>query len=137
MNGERRSRRTRVVALIAPGDGPHLVSPGVVPIREWTRSPRSIRELGDALADCLSLLRDDPRRFERAAIGWHARWCSSLPALTLAEAQAALNALSTLQGAGAVHGARELRRLCVRYGMQDTAEVLRRWMEQVGAPRGA
>jgi hypothetical protein len=131
MSGEQ--RQPRVVALIAPGDGPHLVSPGVVPVREWTRPGRSGRGLADALRDCLSLLPDDPERFEREAVEWHARWCACLPALTLAEAQAALSSLGAFQDAGGGDGAHELRRLCVRYGMPDVAEVVRREIAQAGA----
>jgi hypothetical protein len=132
MNGERWSRQARIVALIAPGDGPHLVAPGVVPVREWTRPTRAGQGVADALRECLSLLPDDPERFEREAVEWHARWCACIRALTLSEAQAALDALGSFQGARAEAAARELRRLCARHGMSDVAEVLRHWIAHVG-----
>src|SRR5437763_1509743 len=55
-------------------------------------------ELDDALAITL-LLRDDPRRYERAAIRWAARYVSEQEAVTLEEARVLVEALLEL-GAG-------------------------------------
>jgi hypothetical protein len=55
---------------------------------------------------------------------WHARWCTLVPALTLAEAQVALANLEALQGPDAVEGARALRSLFDRHGSLELAVVL-------------
>jgi hypothetical protein len=135
MSVQQRSRLARVLAVISPGDGPHLVAPGGVPVREWTRPTCPSDGLDGALASCLARLPDDSESFERAALGWHARWCARLPALTLAEAHSGLDALKAFQGVDAIGGALELRRLCVRHGLWDVAEILRRWIVQLETSR--
>jgi len=52
------------------------------------------------LEDALVLLyhRAGDQRFERAALRWHARACVEIPAISLAGAAAALQALATLSG---------------------------------------
>jgi hypothetical protein len=48
--------------------------------------------LDDALAS-LVLLRDDERRFDRAVVRWHARFCLEIAAIGPSEAQLGLAAL--------------------------------------------
>ncbi len=56
--------RRRLVALIVPGDGPHLV----VPYRSLTESMRPRVSIADELALCLTMLDQDPDlRASRAA----------------------------------------------------------------------
>jgi len=73
--------RRRLVALIVPGDGPHLVAP----YRSPAKSMRPRVSVADELGLCLTMLDQDPERFERAAASWHAR-CSDLADLTLVDA---------------------------------------------------
>jgi hypothetical protein len=118
----------RVVAVIDPGARPHLVA--AVGMNAPDRRPisPSLPRLDSALSACLATLRDEPARFERAAMVWHARWCTLLPELTLAEAKLALGGLEALQGPQAVEGAQALRRLCDLHGLADVAGVLDRWI---------
>ena len=70
----------RVLAVIAPGDGPHLLWPPVTAgPGAGSRSPTSLL--------MLRAVNEEPARFEVAAAAWHARWCINLPTLTLAEDQ--------------------------------------------------
>jgi hypothetical protein len=118
----------RLLAVIAPGDGPHLVGPPAT-VEHWTTRPaKSRRSLADDLAHCLTTLRQDPERFQRAAAGWHARWCIDLEPLTLTEAQTALTALRALDGPSSADAARVLRYLCLLHGQRETPEVLERWI---------
>jgi hypothetical protein len=116
--------RRRLVALIVPGDGPHLVAPYRSPVE----SMRPRVSVADELATCLTLLEPDPERFERAATSWHARWCSEVADLTLVDAHTALTALESLAGPNGIDAARVLRYLCVRHGQHGTPEVLERWI---------
>jgi hypothetical protein len=118
--------RRRLVALIVPGDGPHLVAPYSSP----AESIRPRVSVADELAMCLTMLDDDPERFERAATSWHARWCSDLADLTLVDAHTALTALESLAGPNGVDAARVLRYLCVRHGQRAVPAVLERWIAQ-------
>jgi hypothetical protein len=122
------SRHARIVAVITPGEGLHVVA------SEGSRADRQGRTtlarptLVDALTSCLVMLQDEPERFQRAAVVWHARWCTLVPALTLAEAQVALANLKALQGPSAVEGTRALRRLFDRHGSRELAVVLEDWI---------
>ena len=72
----------RLLAVIAPGAGPHLIGPPAA--SHWTTRPaRSRVSLADELANCLTMLEEDPERFQCAAASWHARWCIDLATLTL------------------------------------------------------
>jgi hypothetical protein len=95
--------------------------------------------VADELALCLSMLDQDPGRFERAAASWHARWCGDLADLTLVDAHTALAALESLAGPNATDAARVLRYLCVRHGQRAVPEVLERWIAKRAraAPRQA
>lgn len=118
----------RVVAVIAPGDGPHLLWPPLKAGRRRARPATRRLSLAGELAACLRMLDDEPRQFERAATHWHARWCIDRPTLTLTEAQAALTALEAIGGAARADGARALRSLCVLHGQREAADVLDRWI---------
>lgn len=116
--------RRRLVGFIVAGDGPHLVAPYSSP----AGSVRPRVSLADELATCLTMLEEDPARFERAATSWHARWCSDVAELTLVDAHTALTALESLAGPQGTDAARVLRYLCARNGQHGTAEVLERWI---------
>ena len=53
--------------------------------------------LPDAL-ELVLLLVDDPRRFRRAALRWHARYCAEVPDVGFEEAHAVLACLAGLAG---------------------------------------
>ena len=53
--------------------------------------------LPDAL-ELVLLLVDDPGRFQRAALHWHARYCAEVPDVGFEEAHAVLACLSGLAG---------------------------------------
>jgi hypothetical protein len=129
MTGGARSgpRPPRVLAVIAPGHGPHLLAPSAA--TAWARAtPDARREsLPRALAACVELLESDPPRFQRAATAWHARWCAGLPTLTLADALVTLAALEALAGPDPGAAARELSRLAIHHGHHDLARVFDRW----------
>lgn len=112
----------RVLAVIAPGDGPHLLWPPA------TAGRRRRLSLADELAQCLRAVNEEPARFEVAAAAWHARWCIDLPTLTLTEAQTALTALQAIAGPTGADAAKVLRYLCLLHGQRDTPVVLERWI---------
>lgn len=120
------SSRRGLVALIVPGHRPHLVAP----YRSPAESMRRRVSVADELALCLTMLDQDPERFERAAASWHARWCSDLADLTLVDAHTALTALESLAGPNGTDAARVLRYLCVRHGQRAVPEVLECWIAQ-------
>ena len=93
-------------------------------------SPHVIRRLAldDALVVCLAVLDEEPALYERVAATWHARWCTFLPKLTLADALVALKALEALPGPRGGDGARALRELSARHGLEEVAEVLDDWL---------
>lgn len=88
--------------------------------------------LDDALRICLAYLDESRDRFEPRAVAWHARWCCEAPALTLAEAGAALRAVGALAGPSseAIAGAKTLRALSLRHGLEDVAAELGAWVSQ-------
>jgi hypothetical protein len=80
--------------------------------------------LGDALAlvELYAAKRD--RRFERAALRWHARLGQEVASLTLEEAALALNALLTLDRLPADGTAQEaLYALCRRHGLKPPRAI--------------
>ena len=81
--------------------------------------------LDDALA-LLVLLRDDERRFDRAVVRWHARFCLEVPEVGASEAQLALAALRSLSGPGVTAGAAALMALSERHGLTAGTEALGR-----------
>jgi hypothetical protein len=121
----------RLLAVIAPGAGPHLVGPPST--SHWTTPPaRSHGSLADELTRCLTMLEGDPERFASAAASWHARWCIDLAPLTLADSQRALTALREIAGPRGSDAAGVLRDLCLLHGQRGTPEVLERWIARRG-----
>ena len=119
----------RLLAVITPGDGPHLLAPTVAAYR--SRRATSRVSLDDELAMCLARLDDDPHAYERAAASWHARWSVEEPTtLTLAETHTAMTLLRAIAGPRGAEAARTLRYLLLVHGQTGTAEVLRRWLER-------
>jgi hypothetical protein len=82
--------------------------------------------LPDAL-ELVLLLVDDPRRFRRAALRWHARYCAEVPDVGFAEAHAVLACLSGLAGRRPKAAAAALAELVRRRGLERASEALVRW----------
>jgi hypothetical protein len=89
-------------------------------------------QLADALAVCLVFLRDEPERYGRAAVRWHARLCLDSPALGLPEAQLALAALAALSGEDPSSAAAVLCGLCDTAGHRDVRRRVEQWLERTG-----
>jgi hypothetical protein len=72
-----------------------------------TAAARELPRVGldDALRLLLVYHHAHDRRFERAALRWHARLCAETPRLRLAEAATALQALTALARGDLEHGA--------------------------------
>ena len=82
--------------------------------------------LPDAL-ELVLLLVDDPRRFRRAALRWHARYCAEVPDVGFEEALAALACLAGLSAQRPKAAAAALAELVRRRGLERASEVLIRW----------
>jgi len=82
--------------------------------------------LPDAL-ELVLLLVDDPKRFRRAALRWHARYCGDLPDVGFEEAHAVLACLAGLAGRRPKPAASALAELVHRRGLEGASEVLNRW----------
>jgi hypothetical protein len=67
------------------------------------------------------------KRYERAAISWHTRFCSYAPGLTFTDAQAMMRALAALPGSERAVAAARLAALSRRYGLDDVAETVESW----------
>jgi hypothetical protein len=82
--------------------------------------------LPDAL-ELVLLLVDDPRRFRRAALRWHARYCAEVPDVGFEEAHAVLACLAGLAGRRPKAAAAALAELVRRRGLERAGEVLLCW----------
>ena len=82
--------------------------------------------LPDAL-ELLLLLVDDPRKFRRAALRWHARYCAEVEDVGFEEAHAVLACLAGLAGRRPKPAAAALAELVRRRGLERAGEVLVRW----------
>ena len=122
------SPRHRLLAVISPGDGPHLLAPTVAAYRSRRATPRV--SLEEELALCLALAGQHPDRYRRSAASWHARWCVEVAALSVAETHTALTLLQAIAGPRGRDAARALRYLCLVHGEDRTADVLHRWLEE-------
>jgi hypothetical protein len=120
------SPHRRLLAVIAPGEGPHLLAPTMAVYRSRRATPRV--SLEDELATCLAFLDRDARRYERAAASWHARWCVELTTLTVAEIDLAMTLLRAIAGPRGIAAARTLRSLCLGHGQDAVAETLERYV---------
>ena len=118
----------RLLAVIAPGAGPHLVGLPATAGQWSTRPARPRLSLADELTNCLTMLEEDPERFPCAAASWHARWCIDVAPLTLTKAQTALTALQAIAGPEGTDAAGVLRYLCQLHGQRGTPEVLESWI---------
>jgi hypothetical protein len=82
--------------------------------------------LAEAL-ELLLLIRDqEPAKFERAALRWHARLCADVKTMPLGEALTVLALLEQLRGKRADAAARSLSELLYRRGLEPACEVLMR-----------
>jgi hypothetical protein len=93
--------------------------------------------LEHGLLVCLGLLNHDRDCFEPAAVGWHARWCETVPGARIAESRAVLSALEALGCADPSVGARALRALCQQHQLQGVTAVLDHWLEGRSQPVAA
>ena len=82
--------------------------------------------LPDAL-EVVLLLVDDPGRFRRAALRWHARYCGEVPGVGFEEAHAVLACLAGLAGRRPNSAAEALAALVHSRGLKLASEVLLRW----------
>jgi hypothetical protein len=121
------SPRHRLLAVISPGHGPHLLAPTVAAYRSRRATPKV--SLEDELAMCLATLEHDLDRYHRAAASWHARWCVELATLTVAETHTTMTLLRALAGPRGTEAARILRYLALTHGEDRVAEVLERWLD--------
>jgi hypothetical protein len=83
--------------------------------------------LTDALELCLLLCERDPRRYERAALRWHGRYCREVDGVSLDEGQAVLALLAALRGSRRLAVAVSLAELFDRRQLHQASEVLIRW----------
>jgi hypothetical protein len=72
----------------------------------------------------------EPRRYERAALRWHGRYCREFKDARLEEGQAVLATLAAIAGERGYSAARALAGLLDRRGLERAAEVLVRWAAQ-------
>jgi hypothetical protein len=82
--------------------------------------------LPDAL-ELVLLVVDDSRRFRRAGLRWHARYCAEVPDVGFEEAHAVLACLAGLAGRRPKAAAAALAELVHRRGLERASEVLVRW----------
>jgi hypothetical protein len=83
--------------------------------------------LVEALELVLLLCRREPRRYPRAALRWHARYCDEMKDVGLEEAQVILAALVALPSARGHAAARAMSELLDRRGLERAGEALVRW----------
>jgi hypothetical protein len=82
--------------------------------------------LPDAL-ELVLLLVDDPGRFRRTALRWHARYCAEVDDVGFEEAHAVLACLAGIGGGRPKLSAPALAELVRRRGLERASEVLIRW----------
>ena len=75
------------------------------------------------------LVVDDPKRFRRAALRWHARYCGDLPDVGFEEAHAALACLAGSAGRRPKAAASALAEIVHRRGLEQSSEALMRWAD--------
>ena len=83
--------------------------------------------LPDAL-ELVLLLVDDPRRFRRAALRWHARYCAEVQDVGFEQAHAVLACLAGLAGRKPKVAAESLAALVHCRGFRQAGEALLRWI---------
>ena len=82
--------------------------------------------LPDAL-ELVLLVVDEPARFRRAALRWHARYCAEIQDVGFEEAHAVLACMAGLVGRRPKSSAAALAELVHRRGLERASEVLIRW----------
>jgi hypothetical protein len=82
--------------------------------------------LPDAL-EIVLLLVEEPGRFRRAALRWHARYCGELQDVGFEEAHAVLACLAGLAARRPKAAAAALAELVHRCGLERASEALLRW----------
>ena len=82
--------------------------------------------LPDAL-ELVLLLVDEPGKFRRAALRWHARYCGEVSDVGFEEAQAVLACLAGLAGRRPKPAASALAELVHRRVLERASGVLMRW----------
>jgi hypothetical protein len=85
--------------------------------------------LADALELSLLICEKEPKRFDRAALRWHGRYCREVADVTLEEGQAVLALLAALRGQRAPAAARALADLFDRRLLLQASEALVRWAD--------
>lgn len=97
-----------------------------------TAAARELAQLGlaDALRLCLVYARDDPGRFDRAIVRWHARLCLDADGLDRPTAQTALAAACSLPGPHGRDACGLLAAIAAAHGLPEVAEVLDQWCER-------
>jgi hypothetical protein len=83
--------------------------------------------LVEALELCLLVLDREPRRYGRAALRWHGRYCNQQRDVGLEEGVVVLAALATLPAPRGKTAARPLADLLDRRGLERAGEALMRW----------
>jgi hypothetical protein len=87
--------------------------------------------LAEALAVTLVFLPQEPDRYERACVRWHARWClEARPRPD--EAGLALAALRALPGSARAAAGEALVELLEARGLGDAARVMGAWLAPAG-----
>src|SRR5688500_11438572 len=82
--------------------------------------------LPDAL-EIVLLLVDEPGKFRRAALRWHARYCREVPDVGFEEANGVLACLAGLTGRRPKAAASALAEIVHRRGLERASEALIRW----------
>ena len=82
--------------------------------------------LPDAL-ELVLLLVDDPRRFRRAALRWHTRYCAEVPDVGFEDSHAVLACLAGLAGRWPKAAAAAVAELVRRRGLERASDILIRW----------
>jgi hypothetical protein len=77
----------------------------------------------------------EPKRFDRAALRWHGRYCREVADVTLEEGQAVLALLAALKGERPPAAARALADLFDRRLLLQASEALMRTLEVHAARR--
>ena len=90
--------------------------------------------LPEALAICLDMV--GSKRYERAAISWHTRFCGYAHELTFSDAEAMMMALAALPGSEQAVAAAQLAALSRRYGLDDVADIVESWLAARPIPFG-
>lgn len=90
--------------------------------------------LSDALQLILLLRDEDPARYGRAALRWHARYCREVPGVTLSEAATVLALLAALAEETYRAAPRALAELFYGRELDQPARIVIRWSDAETPP---